>query len=437
MKKILGVYTLLTLLIACNPADDITLEAGESFTNTNIRVIQIDTMTVDFSTFKFDSVPFPSGGRILIGNYNDAIFGKTASKTYAEFTPNSYNLDNEAVFDSIVLILGYDNYFYNDTLTQMTFNVKQVSKRIKPFDDEYFYNTTNISVNNELIGSTTFTPKPISGDSVRITLNYNLGYSLFTKIKDNDITDIDQYREYFKGLLIESEQNNNGSVLGFATDYNKTLIRMYYSVPEDISEEVQVYDLPIATDISPQPYFNNITAETNNTVFQNFSNQENTYDSDQLNNKFYFQAGVGIGNKITIPHIKTLNEIGKSGTVLNASLKLYIDQQSYSSNVYLKDSLYTYITDRHQNVTGLHTDYLEENVLGSLTYDNEFSETYYTIPLTVFVDEVLNSNSDQDLAITLLPYEYETCVNRGVFNNDNSGNYSAVLQITYAVYENE
>ncbi|GLB51094.1 hypothetical protein NBRC110019_01330 [Neptunitalea chrysea] len=439
MKKLFWLCTFAITIIACNTADDITLEAGESFTNTNTKVFSIDTMTVEFSSFKFDSIPFPIGDRLLLGSYSDPVFGKTYSSSYLEFTPETYDVDDEGVFDSIVLVMGYDNYFYNDTLTQMTYNVHEVTERIKPKNNEdYFYNTSTLNYDDTTIfGSHTFTPKPMSSDSIRITLDATFGQELFSEIQDGNITDINLFRDFFNGITIQPVFNDDGSILGFSSDSDNTYVRLYYSVPEDVSNDVQSIDLILNTTDTPETYFNHIESDKTGTNFENFEDEEETYLSNTTENHFYMQGGIGIGNTIRIPHMKSLFELGDSGTVLNAYLKVYVNQENYSDNRNLSDSLSVYIINRHQELSQHLYDYAGEEVNALLTSKTEFSETYYTINIVTFADNILASTIDDDLSLCLLPIDYETCVDRAIFNDSDTNEFNAELVITYALYNDE
>lgn len=440
MKRLFIAILLAVAFAACNSGDDITLEAGETFTDTNVRVLRLDTFGIEFSTFKFDSIQTPVGDRLLIGNYTDAIFGKTSSHSFVEMIPTTYDINNEAVYDSITLIMSYDQYYYNDTLNQMTYNVREVTQRIKPYNNEtYFYNTSTLSYNeNELLGSHSFTPRPKTGDSIRIKLNDNFGSDLFDKIQDEDITDIDQFRENFKGVVITSENNTNGSVLGFSVDSDETMIRIYYSLPEDVSSTEQYLDLTINASTTPETYFNHIEADRTETVLENITdNQEDLIPSETVENSAYIQSGVGIATRIRIPGLKSIYEINGDGAVLNAEMKIYVNPTKYSEELFLRDTLYAYTVDRHMNLSNQLSDYAEDEVIALIGGNSEYSEIYYTLPLTTYTDLILASDSDEDLYITLLPKAYETTLGRTILNDANTNNYTAALEITYAIYNEE
>jgi hypothetical protein len=123
---------------------------GSDYLSINNKVVLIDTMTVEMSTINFDSLVTSSQSRILVGNYDDPIFGKIKSSSYFQLSTDTYSLctaggsDTDAtnyVLDSISMILRYDNYYYGDTTKAQTFNIHRLTQKVKPnIDDNQFYN---------------------------------------------------------------------------------------------------------------------------------------------------------------------------------------------------------------------------------------------------------------------------------------------------------
>lgn len=151
MRNLIYVLYLLGLisLLSCNDPNDHAPEfnVGNSFTNSQLRVIEIDTLTLETSTMKFDSLVTSSGNRILIGAYQDPEFGLVRCASFFELLPNSFNINSEAIYDSIAMYMKYDKYYYNDTLQLNEIHVKRVIEKIKPYD-KVFYNTSSLAFSN-------------------------------------------------------------------------------------------------------------------------------------------------------------------------------------------------------------------------------------------------------------------------------------------------
>jgi hypothetical protein len=180
--------------------NDSEFVAGETFTNSNIRLILIDTLTVSTSTMKFDSIVTSESTRILLGKYTDTVFGIVTASSYMQFLPDSYTIDSEAEFDSIVMVLGYDQYYYNDTLQKNSIHIKKINENFNPESDDFFYNTSSIGYEENDLGFKEYHPRPLAGDSITIKLVDDFGTDVFSKLQEKDIVNADEYRDYFKGI---------------------------------------------------------------------------------------------------------------------------------------------------------------------------------------------------------------------------------------------
>ncbi|MCB0460640.1 MAG: DUF4270 family protein, partial [Flavobacteriaceae bacterium] len=220
---------------SCNERES-TIMVGEDWINTSTKVLFLDTITARSSTFKFDSLAVTNPERLLIGAYTDPILGLVRSKAYVQFSNSDeefeeydteqYNLLDNAVYDSINLILKYDNYVYNDTIPSQRINVHEVLEDIEPKEDSDFYNTTSFETDLTPLGSLTFNPKPIKTDSISIRIDDDFGKKIFNKILNNEINNQEELLEIFKGVLISPEDSNT-VILGFSTDSS---LRIYYTL---------------------------------------------------------------------------------------------------------------------------------------------------------------------------------------------------------------
>ena len=170
------VYLLLLAVVctSCSNDQELTsLTVGEEFNDITTRVLLIDTIQLRASTFKFDSIITSNTTRVLVGSYTDPVFGKTTSDSYLELLPSDGNFDlrDDAVYDSIALIMRYDRYFYNDTIPPQRFTVHEVTDNIRT-DDDLFYNTTTFETDANPIGDIVFEARPTKGDSLHISLDH-------------------------------------------------------------------------------------------------------------------------------------------------------------------------------------------------------------------------------------------------------------------------
>ncbi|SIR01472.1 DUF4270 family protein [Maribacter ulvicola] len=408
--------------------------AGETFTDSNIRLILIDTLTVSTSTMKFDSLVTSESTRILAGKYTDEVFGTVTASSYMQFLPKSYTIDSEAVFDSIVMVLSYDNYYYNDTLQKNTLRIKKIAENLNPESDDYFYNTSSISYDEADLGFHEYNPRPLAGDSIIIKLVDDFGTDVFSKLQEKKIINSDEYRDYFKGIGILPDDTDNGSIIGFSKSSENTYMRLYYSTDTEYESKQDYLDIQLNALTSPIPFFNSITAEDPISPLQTLTNSKINLESSDSYNQSYVQSGVGIAMRIQFPSILSLYDIPGNGTILDGTLKIRPVAQSYNDNLKLRDTLAVYVVNQKNELT----ETLSTTSYAILNRDNqEFNDIYYEIPLAYYLEELQLRDRDLDDALILLPTDYNTSVDRFIMSGNGNEENETILELTYGIYDED
>tara|TARA_R110002153_G_scaffold129674_1_gene278396 strand:- start:2719 stop:4017 length:1299 start_codon:yes stop_codon:yes gene_type:complete len=423
-------------VISCSSEiyNDSEFVAGETFTDSNIRLILVDTLTVSTSTMKFDSITTSESTRILTGKYTDSVFGSITASSYMQFLPETYTIDSEAEFDSIVMVLGYDKYYYNDTLQKNTIHIKKINENLKPESDDYFYNTSNIGYDEDDLGFLEYYPRPLAGDSITITLVDDFGTDVFSKLQEKNIVNSDEYRDYFKGIGIVPDDTDNGSIIGFSKSSENTYLRLYFST-DTADESVQEYiDIQINATTSPIPFFNKITADNPIAPLQTLTNSKVNLESADSNKQSFIESGIGIAMRVQFPHINSLYDIPGNGTILDGVLKIKPVAQSYDDYLKLRDTLAVYVVDQNNNLT----ETLTSTSYAILNRDNqEFNDIYYEISLAYYLEELQLKDRDIDDALILLPIDYNSSVDRFIMSGNGNGENETILELTYGIYDED
>lgn len=423
-------FILFASFLSCE-TDTSGLPVGEDWINLDTKVYFIDTLSVETSTFKFDSIVTSSISRLLIGSYNDPVFGLTKSKSYAQLSNSIYSLDDDAVFDSIALILNYDNYFYNDTIPVQKINVYEVTDDIEPDDDTgTFYNTTNFTYNSTPIASKNFIAKPIKDDSLHVTMSNTFGEVIFDKIQQNEVNNSNEFLNEFKGVLIEPDDDNT-AILGFSS---ASFVRIYYSNDDDeLEDDDETLDLPFNSGYS----FHNVSNNTQGTQLESLYNQETQLSSTLTDNTSFMQASTGIATRINIPNIESIYNIEGNGIIIDANLKISIKQNSSTKNLHTNDSLNVYIVNKKAEILTVLTDVQGNTVLGLIeNEDSEFNIIDYSIPVKYFLNLKLTSIDPDNLFLAIFPKDFNSSVNRYILNGEEaSGNIKSKLELTYSIYD--
>lgn len=417
------------VLFNCNSEEISALSVGEDFTSTNIRVLSIDTFAVKLSTMKFDSLVTSGQGRLLLGKYNDDYIGTVKAATYLRVHPTSYYMDDDAVLDSIGLVLGYDQYVYNDTTQTSTISVHKLEEKLDS-ESGYLYNTSHFNYNTNSLGSLTFQAEP-STDSLYVGLDYNFGLEIFNDIKENIITDEESLYQKLKGFYIQPGDNDNSAIVGFAS--SGVYLRFFYSIPDELENTAYTYDFYI--DSESTAYYNKIESDVSGLTLEDITSQEYNLASTNSNNISYNQSGVGFMTRIQLPTIKNIYDISDEGTILEATLYIEPVVSSYSDTQAVPDELALYTVDQNNNLStqvSSSSDYIYAYLE---TENSEYNNQVYAMSVLEYIDSKLTEEPETDNALIMLPSDYNSTINKLLLNDPQASNFKTKLVITYAIYE--
>ena len=430
------IWLLIFALVSCNN-DSKTYLIGDDAIDTDTRVIQIDTLTLNASTIILDSLVTSSKERILVGSYNDENFGRITSKSYFEFVGDEYEIDDKAVFDSIGLILRYDSYYYGDTLQPQTLKIQKITEDFTPEEGSSFYNTSKLKLDDEVLGELTFTPQPTKKDSIYIPLSKSFGVALFNDIIENNVNSNDDLLKTVNGLAILPDTLSN-NVLGFGfktnleSDHN-SVIRLYYNVEKEYNEDNNYKDFYI-TGAAKQ--FNQIQSDFSNTLLSDITSIEDIKPTSSTNQKSYIQSGSGVCMRIEIPYLINLNKLENNSTNLSASLKIYPVNNSYKNTSSI-DSLAVYVIDHKNRMIEQLTNFGGDNVYALLNTSsyNEFNDTsYYTVDINAYIEQVLSGSYNSNYALLFLLPDYDKSVDKLLLHDATSSDNKMKLSVIYLTY---
>lgn len=439
MRYLIIGFISFVFLASCT-TDDTTYEVGSDFIENDIQVRIIDTFSIKAGTVKLDSLLTSSTNRILLGSVKDENLGHLSAKSYLQLITSTFSIDSDAVYDSIGLILNYDNYYYGDTTKIQTYKLHRITETFEPEEGDDFYNTSSLEYDTDILGEISFTPKPNKAtDSLFIKMDDVLGEEIFTKIVDNDINTSDDFLQYFKGLAIVADISENNHVLGFNTQTTEGTVgnssmRLYYTIEDDDSEDNSYYvDFVIS---SAAKQFNEIDTDLSSTILGDFEDGEEIKLSETTDDLIFTQAGTGVTMRIEVPSIKKLSEFSENSTTLSASLTFNPLKGSYNDDNPLPESLIVYVVDHKNRIIKQLSDIDGNLAYAELNEDNdEFDEnTYYTIDLSGFVEEILYTETNLNYALMVQYSEFSSKVNTMVIENDPTTNNEVKLSVKYLNY---
>ncbi|WP_373055912.1 DUF4270 family protein [Zunongwangia sp. H14] len=426
VKLSLSCFFLLLTFISCNQDDYSAI--GEDWTSSNTKVMSIDTLSVLSSTFKFDSIPVSGTNRLLIGSYDDPVFGRTSAESYVQLSNNTYTLDNDAEFDSIALILKYDGYTYNDTIPLQKFMVAEVLEDIEP-EEDYYYNTTTFNAAENYLGEKLFNPLPHIRDSIQINVNDDYGRTMFEKLRDNDINSSDEFLREYPGLVISSDDSNT-AILGFSKE---SYLRIYYSIESETEDDERHLDFAFNFTNS----FHHIASSFSGTFFEDIEDQEDYLSSTTTEDKSYIQSGTGIATRLDFPSLERLNDIAGTGAIIEANLKVSLKQTREEAELTTRDSLQFYIINQRSEVLENLVDYNGNTVYGRIAEEHEeYNILTYTIPLKYYLDTKATTYNGDKWYLAMYPQEFASSVDRYIIYGEKAApSLKLKLELIYAVYD--
>jgi Domain of unknown function (DUF4270) len=416
---------LLILLYSCDNTE--SFSSDSDFIESDTRIIDVDTFAMRLTTFKYDSL-ISNGDRLLVGRYMDPYFGEVKSNSSIEFLPTSYNLSvaENVIFDSIVLNLKYDGYYYNDTLLTKTLEVRTMAKEIRlPNSQTDYYNTTTIPVNEQIIGQKTFKPR-VGNDSLTVRLDQTFGQTIFNALRSQNVNDRDEFLNYLKGINIAPSSTENASIIGFLP--SGSYIRMYYSFPDQASVESEYTDLTYAS--ATKRFYNSMTGNRTGTLLEALAGQEDEISSSAMQNLGFIQSGLGIFAKVTFPTIRNIKDYNDgNGSIFKAKVKIKLDNRYYDKNYPLPDSLYVCTVDQNNDI-------INYNGVGYIDKTNkEINEVFLVADIDYFIQKTLADSNYLNYGLVFIPYDYSMSTDRLILNGENNSNYRSRLTLTYVIYD--
>ncbi|WP_164977384.1 DUF4270 family protein [Ancylomarina salipaludis] len=469
--KILVSISILVFLSSCNSGAFEEHEIGDNLIGNSTEVSLIDTFTIESSTVKMDSVVTSGQKNILFGKYDDPYFGKVNSDFYGVLgLGDSFNLrkinvngvgqvDVHVKFDSLVFIVYSDKRYYGDTLAQQSISIHKVIEEIKYPDNEFaFYGHRNFAYEAEDLCNVNFFAKPVTQSvynteidqdaeandgGIRFRMDDELGLDIIKRVnntEDDTVRDSNKWKKYFNGIVLKPGQNNT-VMLSFPITDSKMKMRLYYSDAE--YDEVGVsrfHDFPV---LNTMLAFSNYTSDKSSTP-QNLGrivDRTEELSSDSTDNLTFIQGGIGFMTKVRIPYLEKLNTLGLTGGILKSELILYPKDDSFDSEQFKlpsSSSAFNIYTTNADNMTlsSILNPVNNQAVASVYNFNREYpDESYYSIDITNYVNNVLLSGQNYDDALLLsLPIEtIGNSMERMVIENDPKSDFRIRLKTTYVV----
>jgi hypothetical protein len=451
-------FLLYLLLISCQQDENITI--GEDFLQDDSYAILIDTVSIRTSTIMLDSTKSSGGGVMMVGRMVDREFGRINVSSSFQIGPPDMTgytgLHESATFDSMVMELIFNGYYYGDTMPNQTLAVYALDEELSARDDGNLYNSTAFAIRSECLGSLSFHPRPAAGSLLSVRLSDALGLDIFQLIKeDNEIlADQEAFLERYKGFMITPGEDGEGScIVGFIaeeeflssddmteaeaisekSEETRPLLRLYYHDNRPASEATDiVFEL-----VNEELQYNQTRIDRSGTLLDTILAGDKRLSSRYTDDLTFIQGGQAIMCCIEFPYIENLRLLGNNGMLIYSNLRIHPLKGSYHDPYRLPGYLLVWICNKKNELLEPLYGYLGDTVRSTLYIDKEFDEnTYYEIPITPFLQSELNNDliTDYSLILTLPDNQLSYSLERLVIGGNGHSKQAMELALYYLFY---
>jgi len=407
-------YVLLVLVIiySCRKKEN-TL--GKDLLNASeyLNGVTTDTFYLSTSVILEDSIITDNVSNVILGQYNDPVFGDFNASFYTQLRIAGTNPDfgdlNNLIVDSFVLGLEYVGY-YGD-FTPQTFEVFELTNPI--YNDSTYYSFQHISHSSTSLvdpNKALITPDPVNfsiiGDDsiqaqLRIYLDTNLAKQFITNASNGSgfFASNEAFQNYFKGLYIRTNNasmaSGQGGVFYFNLNDPGTKLTMYYRQ----AGTSKTYDFLMNSICAD---FSHVDITRNGTPVEMVAN-----NSSEGMKQFYAQA-LGVRAQVVIPG---LSQFSQNKLIHRAEIHLPIQYQL--GNKYKPGASITFATKK----TLASQDYINTGVLGV------YSETKkeFTADLKQYVQAVIIKDIE-NTGLIVSPRFFVNSSERIIFNGQSTIN---------------
>ena len=272
----------------------------------------------------------------------------------------------------------------------------QLTEKIEYEEGDIITSKATFGYNSDPIGSITYLPQPNNSiDTLYIKINDNIGLDLFTKLRNNSeiLSDNESFINYFRGLVLLSDDAYEGSIIGFNVDTEDIKLILYTSRVSQTTEKIN-YDFELE---NPDKQFNNILHDFSSTQLNPLIEQRNKLPNSETSSLSFLQGGIGLVLRAEFPSLQEILLFNR-GLVAKAQLSITPLQGSYN-DFDLPPELIIYESDKLNRRNGL-----VYNSTSTLTIDDVYQEeTSYSFDVTEYVkDELADSYVDPEKGLLII-----------------------------------
>lgn len=412
-------------LLSCQKVD-IQFEDTDKMNDPNITFY--DSYQVNISTYKTDSFPTSGSNLFALGTHADSFITKLYSEAYTEISIPAANpvINQDVLFDSLVLVLKPTGNYYGDTTLPLKLSVFTLEENIENEEegsDTYYY-PRSFTKSSTPIGQITIQNlKPKKQSEISIRLSDQLGIDLLRMLNRNrdTIQSQTEFRKFLKGICIVPDSNFCQTLYYFSPYDSAGLLRLHYKERGVVST-----GKVISFESLSNKQFNHFIQNSSQTpfaIFRNFKREE--IPSSSTGSKAFLSNNMPSYIKVTFPNLLALKETFDYMKIVKAELEIKPSPGSYRYPYDLPKELRMILSLGDNRFDGgiLMDASGSEEQTGNLVIDHLYGqETRYSFDITTYLNVLLQEGkySTKSLFLSLTSASNYASSDRLVINEQKS-----------------
>lgn len=389
---LLPCFLLCTLFFGSCISDDFSV--GNNLVSVKGKSMLIEDCTVALETHLSDLSVTSGLSRIFEGKYISDDFGVITAHSYFNFSPPGYSTTefgsdaNVTVkFDSISLILRYDNFTYGDTTLRQTINIYKLKQNIELDYNGQLYTSSSVLAEETPWVTYQFNRPEEHWDNdstleLRLPDEFGLELISLMHTQSNLLDSYDNFLTYFKGIKLSPGIDDNAAINSFVINSEYPAIRIHYTTIDAVTTEENKIDMTVNSNTA----FSQIEVDRSNTILQSLS-YNNPLTSEETNHKVHLQGITGLYTKLSFPDLNEILKLGKHVIISSAILYVYPVSGTYNDFTPLPTNLTLNYLNEEGKAIDIYIDPSTTSVQsGTLVQDKIYGRnTYYAFDVTSYL----------------------------------------------------
>lgn len=441
-RRLSALLMTLAALVGWHGCSSDDFRMSETFINSGTYVECVDSVTLNLSTFKLDSVVTSHQGIVWAGAFEKKGLGTFNSESYFKLSePSTYGWTKNERYDSITVTIYHTGDYEGDTVQDATLTIERVSQQIVKTDGQtYFYNN-DCYPTSDTLGTYTYRPQPHAKPKRVFRISDDFGQELFEFIHTTSVNtsnSADKFKQYLHGLKFSLKAHSTPLMLAYKSDSISLCLHTHYnySTPLRVTRQLTISD---------KGYQFNNTWTSNVPEALQVLDQEDVGVSRRIpaaltDSCTLMMEGAGYYTAISFPSLGYLLPYINYGHFLRAELLIYPDVESYSLHRLPSTFYLTRLNRENATSTPVYNSMRGQASATLVRNADNVEGTYYYVDVTYFINTLLSQEYlDEKEAVVLTwgtamdPTNFY-CLR---FNGENKKRYKSKLRLYYYNYDKE